>query len=272
MASFTLGADPEGFLINSKGKPISSIGLIGGTKQNPLPVPGGSLQEDNVLIEFNTIPANSLAEWLEGIDIMKKQAAAAAAVHGLSVLYTSGMSFSKDQLTHPKATQSGCDPDYNVYTKMQNEYPPLDNSFRGAGGHIHIGHELVHSTPDKLPKLLRYLDCYVGYPLKCIEGESLRDRTYGKYGNYRPKRYGVEFRTPSSFWVSSNQLTELVYLLTDAAVNTWERGRSRGLFDIHSVDKGIKSKHLQLLPSTVYEAVLHYYSTYREEVKNAHTK
>ena len=56
-----IGADPEFFLFNTNTKKyVPAIGLIGGTKDKPIPITdeGHCIQEDNVMVEFN-VPANN---------------------------------------------------------------------------------------------------------------------------------------------------------------------------------------------------------------------
>ena len=64
---FMIGSDPELFLEDANGKVISAIGKIGGTKKRPKPVKalgkGFAIQEDNVLLEYNTPAAKSYAAW-----------------------------------------------------------------------------------------------------------------------------------------------------------------------------------------------------------------
>ena len=45
---FTLGADPELFLVDTSGKFISSVGKIGGTKDKPQPVGEGCLIQEEM--------------------------------------------------------------------------------------------------------------------------------------------------------------------------------------------------------------------------------
>ena len=232
---FTIGADPEGFLVDKAGIPVSSIGKIGGTKANPLPVPGGALQEDNVLIEFNIDPVLLLFtsdkkykagedSFVRGISTMKQAAQAAADKHGLSVVYTTEKEYPAQELLHKKAMASGCDPDLNVYTRKENDYPPLEGPWRGAGGHIHIGNEDIHSGPESMCQLMYWLDLMVGSGCKIVEGHSKREGTYGKFGNYRNKPYGVEYRTPSGLWVQEEGTTRMVYRLTAIAAEKWSMG------------------------------------------------
>jgi hypothetical protein len=73
------------------------------------------------------------------------------------------------------------------------------------GGHIHIGHDEIQH-----PHILaNYLSYYCGIPLKRIErGIDLRHRgmdenSYGYFGQYDSKDYGIEFRMPASWLVNS---------------------------------------------------------------------
>ena len=63
-----LGCDPEILLVNATGKYISSVGLIGGSKDFPRPIDGegNAVQEDNVSVEFNTPPCKSSASTRSG--------------------------------------------------------------------------------------------------------------------------------------------------------------------------------------------------------------
>lgn len=72
---FSLGCDPECFLLDKDGNVVSAIGKIGGSKYEPKPVlenygKGFALQEDNVLLEYNIPPANSFDEFTDSIDII----------------------------------------------------------------------------------------------------------------------------------------------------------------------------------------------------------
>lgn len=73
---YTIGADPELFIINRKtGKVVSSIGLIPGEKGNPWvgeDMPKGfGLEIDNILAEFNIPPVTSREGFINNIQYMK---------------------------------------------------------------------------------------------------------------------------------------------------------------------------------------------------------
>lgn len=73
---FTIGADPELFIINEKtGKVVSSIGLIPGKKGAPWvseDMPKGfGLETDNILAEFNIPPVTSKEAFINALNYMK---------------------------------------------------------------------------------------------------------------------------------------------------------------------------------------------------------
>ena len=68
----TIGTDPELFLRDERtGAVASVVGLIGGTKEEPLPMEGMregfALQEDNVMLEFNIPPAEDETQFSDSI-------------------------------------------------------------------------------------------------------------------------------------------------------------------------------------------------------------
>lgn len=73
---FTIGADPELFIINEKtGKVVSSIGLIPGEKGDPYigeDMPKGfGLETDNILAEFNIPPVTNCQSFINALNYMK---------------------------------------------------------------------------------------------------------------------------------------------------------------------------------------------------------
>lgn len=73
---FTIGADPELFIINEKtGKVVSSIGIIPGVKGEPYvgdDMPEGfGLETDNILAEFNIPPVTCCEGFINALNYMK---------------------------------------------------------------------------------------------------------------------------------------------------------------------------------------------------------
>src|SRR3990167_7448057 len=176
----TLGHDVEFILETKTGYPVSGIGLIGGTKKIPRKVDLGALQEDNVLAEINILPAASVDEL---------------------------------ELSNPLANTFGCERDYNAWQTKINPapvLPPDKKNLRTAGGHVHIGYKRKLSIGEKF-KLIKLLDSLVGIQSILIDQDTTRKLLYGKAGACRLKPYGVEWRTPSNFWVFSKELREWMY-------------------------------------------------------------
>lgn len=187
----TIGADIEVFLINEDKKYISSVGLIGGSKDDPryLSERGHAAQEDNVTAEFNIPPVRTADEFAKEINFslseMKK-----ILPSSLSYCLTPSAIFDKDQLNTEAACQFGCEPDYNAYTLEKNDKPniKMNPCLRSIGGHIHIGYE----SPDMEinTELLKLLDLTLGVPSVLIDKDKQRRILYGKAGAFRPKPYG----------------------------------------------------------------------------------
>jgi len=217
-----LGCDPEIFLTDAAGTLRSSIGLIGGSKNMPLPLPlgdGFAVQEDNVAIEFN-IPASSNADEFSN-NIASTIAFLSEHVqskYGLAFSRLSAASFPPEELTNPAALEFGCDPDFNAWTLRQNPRPKAsDKTLRSCGGHVHVGHEF--DDPRDAFKLIKLMDLFLGVPSVMVDHGQLRKQLYGKAGAFRTKIYGVEYRTLSNFWVFEERLRQWVWSNTEKAIN-----------------------------------------------------
>lgn len=212
-----LGADPEVFLLNKEGKHFAINGYINAGKSNPLQIPdmasGFTLQEDNVALEYGIPPAASSAEFVEYItSVMVKSRDWLPAELDFSKL--SCTVFEDDQLEHPLARVFGCEPDYCAYTKRTNPKPrPTHRGMRSAGGHIH-----VETTQDYLD-VVKAMDLFLAVPSVLMDEGKERKQLYGKAGAFRPKPYGVEYRTLSNFWIFSPVLIDWVWRNTERALS-----------------------------------------------------
>jgi hypothetical protein len=214
-----LGSDPEVFLQDVAGSPISAIGYINANKWNPMQIPdmpdGYTLQEDNVSLEYGIPPAASADEFIAHINnVMQK-----------SLEYLPNLSFSKlscivfpeAQMQHPAAHIFGCEPDFNAWTKDINPKPtPPHPLMRSAGGHIH-----VETTRNPL-EVVRNMDLFLGVPSVLMDNGEMRKQLYGKAGAFRAKDYGVEYRTLSNFWIFKDRLMQWVWNNTQRAVDYTE--------------------------------------------------
>ena len=211
---FTIGADPELFFRNQD-QLISIVGKLGGSKTNPMPIGNGcAIQEDNVAAEFCVPPAETAASFVDSINFALSDLKTRAESLGLTLAaLTASGEFSKDQLNNRQARTFGCDPDFNAYTGSANPRPKADNKLlRSAGGHVHVG------TDKNILDVVQTLDLLLGVPSVIVDKDEERRKLYGKAGCFRPKPYGVEYRTLSNFWIWDNRTIEWVYHQVSEAI------------------------------------------------------
>jgi hypothetical protein len=253
---FYLGSDPEWFLTKDGKKPISVIGKIGGTKQDPLPVPdfgisGFSLQEDNVALEYNTPATDDGSLWVEYHSMIREHIRTKLKHLGLKPLIQGSVVFDDEELADPRAWVFGCDPDVNAWTGYINPRPVSANqNLRAAGGHIHIGAKYAKFTKMQKIFIVRHLDLHLGIPLMVADPDKNRQQLYGKAGAFRFKTYGLEYRTPSNFWTRSRDFTQNVVFACEHALNSFWDGKQvpqdvQVVLDEHDISgaKSLMDKH-----------------------------
>lgn len=210
-----IGADPELFLMDAaKGRLVSAIGLIGGTKQMPKAVPelgeGYAVQEDNVALEYNIPPAGSAEQLREHINRMMGYISTLVGGMGLAVNQESACIFPAQQLADPRAQEFGCDPDFNAWTLKVNPRPKASNkALRSCGGHVHVGTDIHRGL---VPEAVKRLDLTLAVPSVFMDPHGTKRRQlYGNPGAFRGKPYGFEYRVLSNFWVFEDKLIEWVF-------------------------------------------------------------
>ena len=212
-----VGSDAELFLLKA-GRPYPVCALVGGTKQDPLPVLGGNgyaVQEDNVTLEFNIPPASTAEEFQQSIGTMLAHLQGQMAEKELVCHSVSEAIFQSSLLEQfPQAHVFGCEPDFCEWTKSVNPMPefmrfpwgPLKTAheFRCAGFHIHVSYTVDDEPPllDAVEALVKAQDIFLGVPLTLREsgsGQRIRRRqSYGRAGAFRLKPYGHEYRVLGS--------------------------------------------------------------------------
>jgi len=224
MNKFTIGCDPEIFLVDENHKFKSVIGLLGGDKWIPrmLTKDGHACLEDNVAVEFNIPPCSSFEDFKREVQATM-QMVKEILPSNLQYNTSSAVSFPVDELNCEKAWVFGCDPDYNAWTMEENPKPHAeDKNLRSAGGHIHVGSALAIADP---VNVIRAMDLFLGVPSTQLDAGTLRRKLYGKAGAFRPKQYGVEYRTLSNFWIFSDKLIEWAYTGTAKALEFVHSGK-----------------------------------------------
>jgi len=217
-----VGTDTEVFLRDRETKsPVPVIGLVGGTKHQPKPVPelgkGFFVQEDNVMLEYNVPPAKTKDQFVGNITKMNSYLDELVAKKGLVLDICSSMQFKPSQLSHPQAQEIGCEPDWDVWKRLINPSPkehPSMKTIRTSGGHLHMSFTVDgKQTEDIFLKepLVKACDLTLGLPALVLDPDMRRRELYGKPGAFRNKDYGIEYRTLSNFWTKSPELVEWAF-------------------------------------------------------------
>jgi hypothetical protein len=230
-----IGADPEFFLKRkSDGVIVSAYGLLPGSKDKPYPVKDGAVQVDGMAAEININAASSEDEFVHNLQSVMAQLRAMLPDYELVHDPIHQFSSTIWDKTHKDAKQLGCVPDLNAWTGLpQAPEEKQVGRYRTTAGHIHIGWAEGVPTDDAghieaCRVLVRELDRGLGLPLAYMSGnikqEHQRWGLYGRFGSMRVKPYGVEYRTPSSFWLESEDTMRFVYRQTVATFNNLLKG------------------------------------------------
>lgn len=240
-----IGADPELF-VSKAGTPISAHGLVKGTKKEPLRVEEGAVQVDGTALEMNIDPAATEGEFLFRITRVRSQLEdmMRSADPELSFNITPSVVYPKDifDAIPEEARELGCEPDYNAYTGDMNPRPDSSllkglETMRTGAGHVHIGWT---SGADPLSPahfadcrtITRLLDSSLGRAARGWDTDSRRSKLYGAPGAFRPKHYGLEYRSLSNAWLTDERIIRFVYRLTHKTVSLLGEVGSRGLSEI----------------------------------------
>lgn len=247
----TIGTDPEFFLTKGDELVSSQSAKIQGTKHEPVALKnGGTIQRDNVAVEFATVPADDGKDFVEKVrsclidtyDMLPK---------GHDLIVEPSATFDQVHLTDPEAQEFGCDPDFNAYTVSMNEKPWCgDSGFRSCGAHIHVG--CLGSDGKALKGLgflltfdgkilaIKSMDLFHGTISTVLDNSNAavkRRELYGKAGAHRPTDYGVEYRVLSNYWMKSPELVMLMDGLTRDAMALIVYDKLKKILDIVGEDE-----------------------------------
>lgn len=101
-------------------------------------------------------------------------------------------------------------------------------------GHIHVGYDKP-DWDDQLA-LIKAMDIFLGVPSIIIDPDKLRKQMYGKAGAHRIKKYGVELRTLSNFWLKDQDTINFAFEGVAKAVEFVNAGGVERLTDIQQLE------------------------------------
>jgi len=220
MKFITIGSDPEFFVFDPKGKPYPATLFAKGTKDNPIPIgpPGLGFfeQRDNLSFEGNVPPAKNKLEFISNIEYLRGYFQKKVEKFGYSLSPNGVEYFENRYLKTPEGMEFGCSKVISAWDSHQgymNERatPNLRKvKYRVAGFHLHIGYdeELTRLNKVALDILIaRLFDLFLTMPSHRIKPEPERIISYGQYGMFRSKSYGVECRTLSTYFTQIQYLS-----------------------------------------------------------------
>lgn len=220
---YTTGADPELFIFDNDALCIvPAIGLIGGTKKRPRPMPdcpsGFGVQEDNVMLEFNVPSSKTPRNFFNNIIVAMQQIQRIVSEipnRSLSISkQTCEVLFPSEYLQSAKAQEFGCSTEYDAYEQgraVESLDPDVlaeddGAGWRFGGGHLHLGY--TSAAPPFVAA--SFCDIYLGLPSLSKDKQERRRQYYGRAGRYRPTSYGIEYRTLSNYWIWKEREIEQV--------------------------------------------------------------
>lgn len=103
-------------------------------------------------------------------------------------------------------------------------------------GHLHCGFSDVevefddmklfnYRVDEQRAELVKVLDLFVGIPSVILEPDNKRKELYGKAGAFRPKSYGLEYRTVSNFYLVNTSLRKWAF---ESVVNAFRFFNEKG--------------------------------------------
>lgn len=175
----------------------------------------------------------------------------------ISIAQTVEVSEKEMKSLAPASQQFGCEPSKNAYADVGISIKDASKyRYRSAGGHLHLGHMEIPSLKKALTNhkdMARLLDIIVGNTCVLLDrdpGNVERRKVYGRAGEYRTPKHGLEYRTLSNFWLRCYPLASLVLALARFAVNVATSPEAEKLIldcvDMKDIERAINTNDYKL--------------------------
>lgn len=203
----TVGCDPEFFFEDEDGRIIPAFSVL----QSQAAAPAEYPYFDGWQGEFGTNPTHCIAYMVDGIHDRLQKAARAIGKKGRISVYSVLDVDLVRLIEHPEHAQFGCTPSLSAYdSQPEMAHDGFSVPFRMAGGHIHLGisprhlHLFGPDDEDNRRTVVKFLDRtagLIGTALFAEVEDARRRLLYGRAGEYRAPKYGIEYRVPSNAWM-----------------------------------------------------------------------
>ena len=172
---------------------------------------------DGVQVELNPSPnpcrANLANEMKRHFQALKKKL---ESMPDIQASFSQVIDLPQDELDSlgEAAKVFGCAPSFNTHNQTASvKVDAATYLKRSAGGHLHFGLNEHKLMMQERVRAVPLLDILVGNTCVLIDrdpGNRVRRENYGRAGEYRLPKHGLEYRTLSNFWLRSYQLMSMV--------------------------------------------------------------
>ena len=222
----SFGCDPEFFFKNDKGivgaeKVFPKDGLTVGINNSKFIIDGVQAELNPAPSTCRQLLANEISRCFAGLDeVMKTKGVVADFSQTVEVDKENFDNLSDD------SKKFGCSASKNIYkspSKSKIKVDPMVYRKRSAGGHIHLGRtsDITSEVLDNPKKIVPILDILLGNTCVLIDrdiGNIERRKNYGRAGEHRTPKHGLEYRTLSNFWLKNYKLMSFVFGMARFAV------------------------------------------------------
>lgn len=241
-----LGADPEVFFREGK-KVVPSSKFISKEGVN---VGSARIVRDGIQAEINTVYVDSCRQVMTNImrDAMvflfEKEKS------GIRVDFSTTIEIdpSTFRSIDDEDKKFGCTPSFNLNGVSHIKVNPMTYRKRSAGGHIHIGALNDPSLLHDVKLMIPILDAVIGNTMVLMDKDPSnkdRRRNYGRAGEHRLPKYGIEYRTPSNFWLRSPVFAGLIWGLARTSVNIAEHQVHTGESMVDLINKHVPRRKIE---------------------------
>ena len=223
------GADPEVFIVKNK-KVVPSEKVV-----NPYSL---DVVKDGFQAELHPPPSGCRQLFSDNMNYCLGELRSILG-RGMKVSSKVSVKVTKDvfDTASPQTREFGCTPSHNPYEITELGDGQTERQ-RSAGGHIHLGYEEKFPDINKV-KLVKVLDIVCGNTAVLIDrdkGNAVRRQMYGRAGEYREKKYGIEYRVPSNFWIRHYVLLGFILGQARQAVHIVHSGEADELIKLFEMD------------------------------------
>lgn len=219
---------PDGNIVGSE-KVIPEDGLVNQYHYTPVVV------RDGVQIELNP-PCGTINDLGTNLKDSFRLLAMTIKLSKYTLCYDGMVEVSREELDSLslKSRSLGCLPSLNCYEDRPIKADPKTYRKRSAGGHLHFGIKdylpnLHTKLVDERSNIIPYFDIFVGTICVLLDRDpnaAERRENYGRAGEFRCPKHGVEYRTPSNFWLKDYALMNLLFGMGNFAISVINDSRS----------------------------------------------